>query len=171
MNISAMIFSMGDINSPMVANALFEKAKTLFEKDDFSESINLLQSALDKVENQSVHAGVSISDALVLLGWNFVALRDFSALEDLERTISTLGIDELPEFELIRIWVLLAKGEVQKALKRANEFFENQKPNIHMLHPDFLMIRGYCYSLAGESELPSQDYEAAYAIFMRNRPL
>ena len=165
MNFPARIFSMGDTSSPMIAKALFDEARSLYERDDFPESVKLLQSALDKVENQSVHTGVSVTDALILLGWNFVALRDFDALEDLERTISTLGIEAFPEFELIRIWIFLAKGKVQDALQRSNEFLENQKACFHPLHPDFLMIRGYCFSLAGEAELPVQDYEAAYAIF------
>ena len=58
MSIPAKIFSMGDMNIPVVAQARYREARELYEKERFFESIQVLKDGLDRVENQSAHAGV-----------------------------------------------------------------------------------------------------------------
>ncbi len=156
---------MGDMNSPMIAKARFEEARSLYESERFCESLQILKDALNNVKHQSAHSGVSVSDALILFGWNFVALQDFVELQELERTISSLGIEERSEFELIRIWVFAKKGDFREAIKRSDAFLECNKATVHLLHPDFLMIRGYCHSRMGNPDLPIKDCENAFAVF------
>ncbi len=103
---------------------------------------------------------------MILLGWNFLALQDFSSLDSCLKEFEKFGFDRQPEFKLIQIWIFGKKGKTQNALLLANEFLNTQDTTIHPLHPDFLMIRGHFLSLLGSPGKPIEDCEAAYSIFL-----
>ncbi len=158
------------MNSMIVCKDLFKKAKLLHEQENYFEAAKLLQETLQNIDDLGDNDKEMISKIFVLYGWNIIALRDFSGLTDFEEKICALNINMQPEFELIRIWILGIQGKTQEAILKADIFLKSQGPQIHDLHPDFLMVRGRCYSQAGNPEQPIMDCEIAYSLFnVQNR--
>ncbi len=148
-----------------LSKEIFDEAKGLYQEDCFEESIQLLLGAVNASDDVSSRDRASLSDTLILLCWNYLAMRDFAALKKVEEKINLLGAQEMPEFKLIQIWVLGIQGRPNDSLKLTSAFLDTQNTNIHRLHPDFLMANGRSLSEIGEKDQPIQDFESAYSIF------
>ncbi len=157
------------MNSQTVSQTLFGKAKTLHKEEDFLGSMVILQKVLHTAEDTHWPEGVSSSEWMALLGWNMVSLRDFSELNAWEEKLSEMGITSQTVFELIRVWILGIKGQIENALLMIEQFVEPQGTQIHKLYPDFLMLRGHFRSRAGNAEQPIQDCEIAHSFFLAQK--
>lgn len=162
--IDPQLISPNAYTESFVPRQIFAAARGLYEREEFESAVALLRSALERVSDRAFD-GVPVAEAWALLGRNYLALRAWKNLENLYDHLHSCQPDMRPEFEILLAWEHAKKEEFHEAIGRADAFLDAVKPGLHPLHPDFLMIRGYCCSRLGAAAEPEQDCEAAYVMF------
>ncbi len=160
----------------------WDKAWSAFLAEDYTSSLKLTRTCLDKLESGDPApvalvpdpGSPTVKDGVVLCARNLFHLERFQDFEVLHASAGRWGMipTELPELEVVELAFAHKRGEYLQVVEKATAFIDNHRYALPPVIADYLFLRGQAWSVLGDPASAREDVEAAYSVYrVLNRQL